>query len=72
MNTNQQRQHTPWPKLEFGQILTGEKLVDNVDYRDNLKAIYAIEAIGGEMEGSGLYTSAHDKKSGLDCHQSHL
>ncbi|MBT9096115.1 NACHT domain-containing protein [Methylovulum psychrotolerans] len=63
VNTNQQRQHTlSWPKLEFGQILTGEKLVDNLDYRDNLKAICAPEAIGGEMEGSGLYTSAHENK----------
>lgn len=51
-----------WPKLEFGQILTGEKLIDNLDYRTSLKTNYAPEAIGGEMEGSGLYASAQQAK----------
>lgn len=51
-----------WPKLEFGQILTGEKLVDNLDYRNSLQQHYAPEAIGGEMEGSGLYVSAQQAK----------
>ncbi|MBF0416379.1 MAG: hypothetical protein HQL79_11500 [Magnetococcales bacterium] len=49
------------PKVEFGLVLSGEKLVDNIDYRDKLIAI-APEAIGGEMEGVGLYTAAVDRK----------
>ena len=36
--------------------MTGEKLVDNVDYRKQLQA-FESEAIGGEMEGAGLYVS---------------
>lgn len=39
-----------------GLILTGEKLVDNIDYRNQLLKMEA-EAIGGEMEGMGLYVS---------------
>jgi hypothetical protein len=45
--------------VRFGLILTGEKLVDNVDYRDQLKK-FEPEAIGGEMEGAGLYTACQD------------
>ena len=40
-------------------ILSGEKLIDNVDYRDQLLA-FAPEAIGGEMEGAGLYVACQD------------
>jgi|GEM_PF-2983068 len=45
----------------FGLVLTGEKLVDNVDYREQLKH-YGQEAIGGEMEGAGLYVACQDSK----------
>jgi nucleoside phosphorylase len=31
--------------------------VDNLDYRESLKSLFP-EAIGGEMEGVGLYVSA--------------
>ena len=48
-------------KIEFGVVLSGEKLVDNIDFRDKLKAIEP-EAIGGEMEGTGLYNSCKDAK----------
>jgi len=44
-----------------GLILTGEKLVDNVDYRSQLLS-FESEAIGGEMEGAGLYASGYDHK----------
>jgi nucleoside phosphorylase len=44
-----------------GVIMTGEKLVDNVDYRKQLQA-FESEAIGGEMEGAGLYVSGYDHK----------
>jgi nucleoside phosphorylase len=35
--------------------------VDNVDYRDQLRMLEP-EAIGGEMEGVGLYTAAQNAK----------
>jgi len=47
--------------VTFGPILTGEKLVDNVQFRDRLKML-APEAIGGEMEGNGVYLESYDKK----------
>ena len=34
----------------------------SLDFRESLKALYGPEAIGGEMEGTGLYVSAHDAK----------
>ena len=48
-------------KVRFGVVLTGEKLVDNVDFRDQLRG-FEPEAIGGEMEGAGLYVACQDKK----------
>ena len=48
-------------KVHFGLVLTGEKLVDNLDYRDQLKQ-FEEEAIGGEMEGAGLYAACQDRK----------
>jgi nucleoside phosphorylase len=47
-------------KLEFGPILSGQKLVDNKDFREQLRT-QAPEAIGGDMEAFGLYTAAHSK-----------
>ncbi|MFM8332051.1 MAG: caspase family protein [Candidatus Methylumidiphilus sp.] len=47
--------------LRFGLVLTGEKLVDNLDYRDSLQQL-GPEAIGGEMEGAGLYAACQDAK----------
>ncbi|MGB0564690.1 MAG: hypothetical protein ACPGVO_23265, partial [Spirulinaceae cyanobacterium] len=49
------------PARRFGVILTGEKLVDNIDFRDQLLNL-EVEAIGGEMEGKGLYLACHDNK----------
>jgi nucleoside phosphorylase/tetratricopeptide (TPR) repeat protein len=48
-------------KVRFGTILSGEKLVDNLDFRNQLKALEQ-EAIGGEMEGAGMYVACFDKK----------
>ena len=53
-----------WQKdvgVHFGLVLSGEKLVDNLDYRDSLKKLEP-EAIGGEMEGTGVYVSCQDAK----------
>jgi nucleoside phosphorylase len=53
--------HWRGAKVCFGVLLTGDKLVDNYDFREELKR-FAEEAIGGEMEGAGLYVSCHDAK----------
>ena len=48
-------------KVQFGLILSGEKLVDNIDFRDQLKE-FEPEVIGGEMEGAGLYVACEDAR----------
>lgn len=47
--------------VQFGLILSGEKLIDNVEFR-NLLLENEPEAIGGEMEGAGLYAACHKAK----------
>ncbi len=44
--------------VHFGLILSGEKLVDHPDFLEYLREIEP-EAIGGEMEGAGLYAAAY-------------
>lgn len=45
------------PYVRFGLILSGTKLIDNQNFRDLLRQLEG-EAIGGEMEGVGLYEAA--------------
>lgn len=47
------------PNIKFGLILSGEKLVDNIQFRNQIIEIEP-EAIGGEMEGAGLFTAAQN------------
>jgi nucleoside phosphorylase len=61
-NSTERRCSKNWPKIQFGLILSGQKLVDNLDYRERLKAMFK-EAIGGEMEGTGVYASASAAKT---------
>ena len=61
-DTNHRRSEDDWPKNRFGLVLSGQKLVDNLDYRESLKELAGGEAIGGEMEGGGLYVSAQAAK----------
>ena len=42
-----------WPRLRFGTVLTGNKLVDDEGFRDRLVKLEP-EAVGGDMEGLGL------------------
>lgn len=42
-----------------GPLLTGEKLVDSLDFKEELFKRFP-EAIGGEMEGSGIYAACAD------------
>jgi nucleoside phosphorylase len=44
--------------VKAGEVLTGDKLVDNLDFRAALLAEFP-EAIGGEMEGAGVQAAAH-------------
>ncbi len=54
-----------WPQdgapVRFGLLLSGEKLVDNSDYRRLLLQL-SPDIIGGEMEGGGLYVACADAK----------
>ncbi len=53
-----------WQKeaqTHFGLILSGDKLVNDPAFRNSLLEKEP-EAIGGEMEGSGLYVAARDAK----------
>ncbi len=49
------------PAVHVGLLLSGDKLVDNVDFRKQLRQLEP-EAIGGEMEGAGLYAAAQRKR----------
>jgi nucleoside phosphorylase len=53
---------TTWTGAEvhFGTVLSGAKLVDNFDYRNLLNDLEP-EALGGEMEGAGLYVACHEQ-----------
>lgn len=44
-------------KVRFGLMVSGEKLIDNAGFKDELKT-RCPEAIGGEMEGAGTYSAA--------------
>ena len=46
------------PKVHFGLVLSGNKLVNHINFRNKLLGIEA-EAIGGEMEGTGVYSAAY-------------
>ena len=60
-DTCEGRRQSDWPKVRFGLVLSGQKLVDHLNYRESLKGLFT-EAIGGEMEGIGLYVSASEAK----------
>ncbi len=48
-------------KVNIGLILSGDKLVDNLEFRQQLLKLEP-EAIGGEMEGAGLYAASQRAK----------
>jgi formylglycine-generating enzyme required for sulfatase activity/nucleoside phosphorylase len=53
--------HWHGAKVRPGCVLTGDKLVDNFDFRAQLLG-FEPEAIGGDMEGAGLYVACQDAK----------
>lgn len=44
-------------EVRFGEILSGEKLIDQPGFKGKLRKTYP-EAIGGEMEAAGIYSAA--------------
>lgn len=42
--------------IHFGEVLSGDKLVDDPKFREQLAALFP-DALGGEMEGTGLAAS---------------
>lgn len=48
-------------RVRFGLLLSGQKLADNINFRQQLLQ-FEPEAIGGEMEGAGVYTACQDNK----------
>ena len=51
------------PNVHFGLIFSGSRLIANQDVRDALRQTES-EAIGGEMEGVGLYEAAQRRNVG--------
>ena len=51
-----------YAKRHFGSMFSGDKLIDNKDYRDQLLSI-DLDAIGGEMEGTGIYYACEASKT---------
>jgi len=49
------------PPMQFGLMLSGEKLIDNRQFLGKLLEVEP-EAIGGEMEGAGLYAACTTAK----------
>jgi WD40 repeat protein/nucleoside phosphorylase len=49
------------PMVHFGLILSGDKLVDSVDFPDKLLHMEP-EAIGGELEATSVYSAAYQEK----------
>jgi WD40 repeat protein/nucleoside phosphorylase len=49
------------PKVHFGLVLSGDKLANHQNFRNKLLGIEP-EAIGGEMEGTGVYAAAYRNK----------
>lgn len=49
------------PNVHFGLALSGDKLVNSKNFSNKLLGIEP-EAIGGEMEGTGVYAAAHRNK----------
>lgn len=48
------------PSIIPGLLLSGEKLIDNPEYKTKLLSAYPL-AVGGEMEGSGVYAACNNK-----------
>lgn len=55
------RQNTSFKRYQIGLMLSGEKLARHKNFRKKLLSIEP-EAIGGEMEGTGVYSAAYRTK----------
>ena len=52
----------PLPEIHHGTILSGPYFIDDAEFKDKLLKSFSPEAIGLEMEGSGLFAAAHETK----------
>ncbi|MFT3943256.1 MAG: NACHT domain-containing protein [Ancrocorticia sp.] len=50
-----------WPRISLGVLLSGNSLVDDMDYRDSLVELSGTDIVGGEMEGIGIHKQAEAK-----------
>ena len=53
----------PLPQIHHGTILSGPYLIDDAEFKDKLLKSFAPEAIGIEMEGSGLFAAIQQTKT---------
>ena len=47
-----------WPRIVPGVLLSGGKLIDNLDYRNSLLELWPSGVVGGEMEAIGVIAAA--------------
>lgn len=47
-----------WPRIARGVLLSGGKLIDNVDFRNSLLDLWPNGVVGGEMEAIGVVAAA--------------
>lgn len=47
-----------WPRITLGTLLSGGRLIDNINYRDSLVALWPSGVVGGEMEAVGVIAAA--------------
>lgn len=45
-------------KIQVGPLLSGETLIDNLEYRNSLLKLFP-QSVGGEMEGAGVASACH-------------
>lgn len=61
-----QRIYNSWDesnyKVKFGPILSSEKILDNINYYQDLNTLNRDDIIGGEIGGAGLYEVCRESK----------
>ncbi len=53
----------PWPIARVGPVLSGQKLIDDRTFRDEVIALTGVEAVGGEMEAHGLVRACQSART---------
>ncbi len=58
-----QRTGGPWPTVRVGHVLSGQKLIDDRGFRDEVIGLTGGEAVGGEMEAHGLVRACQNART---------